>query len=189
MALAQGRDRAGQVDLPLAHHLGHPGVGGVCGAVDVRAFELALDGVFLLDPEDAENGAAVIDQGHVLADHYALGQLLVARKRDGDRPEQAVGGLHVDAAAAPVVHAHEPGERRIAAHGEHEEVRCLAARHGHLPERPGPLQFLGALLFWEQKRRQPIAAVGPYQFRHSLNPHLDRPEDAAPGPHLEADSV
>ena len=85
-ALGEDRDRARQVDRPLSHDLGDAGVGLVGGAVDLTAFEVLVDGVFLGDSEDAQDLPACVGQRYLVAD--GGGGVLAAGKRDGQRPEE-----------------------------------------------------------------------------------------------------
>ena len=90
--------------------------------------------------EDAEDFAPFVRQRHLVADRD--GHVLIAGERDGERPEEPVLQVHVEAGAPPVGRAHEARKRRVGAHAEHEEVRTLAAGERQLLEPARPASAL-----------------------------------------------
>ena len=93
------------------------------GAIDVLGLEFLVDRIFLANLHDGEYVAGLrVDERDLLFGMDAVGKVFVDGKRDRDRPEHAVGQLHVQARTAPVVMPHEAIERRIGAHGQHEDV-------------------------------------------------------------------
>jgi hypothetical protein len=70
---------------------------------------------------------------------------------------------HVDAGAAPVRLAHEAVDGRVGAHRHHQHVRHFAARHRHLRQVAGAVQFLGALGLRGEQGLEAVVAVGFYQ--------------------------
>ena len=83
--------------------------------------------VFLAHRQLAEHLAALgVGERDLLADGEAVGNAALQRQRDRDRPEHAVGQLHLASPSPPVVVAHEAVERRVSPHAEHEEVGNLA---------------------------------------------------------------
>ena len=171
VALGEDRDRARQVDGALRHDLGDTRVGLVGGAVDLTALEVLVDGVFLGDREDTEDLPAFARQRHLVAD--GDGEVLAAGEGDGEGPEEPVLQAHLEARAAPVGRAHEARKRRVGAHGEHEEVRDLAARERQPFQGARPLQRLVPLLFGQQQGLQSGGAVRGDQRRHGASPSLD----------------
>ncbi len=107
-ALGQASHTSGEVDLALLHDLVHTGVGSIGGAVDVFALECLVGRVFFHDLHDGQDfPACPVDQRHFLLDVNAAGQVRLAGKRDGDRPEHAALQLHLETDAAPVGLPHE----------------------------------------------------------------------------------
>ena len=171
VALGEDLDRTCQVDGALRHDLGDAGVGRVGGAVDLTALEVLVDGVSLGDREDAEDLPACVRQRHLVAD--GDGEIRAAGKRDGQRPEEPALQAQIAARAAPVGRAHETRQRRVGAHGEHEEVRDLAARERQPFQGARPLQRLAPLVGGQQQGFQGDAAVRGDQRRHGPSASLD----------------
>ena len=122
-AFAQHHDPSGQVDIPLIQHLRHAGMLRIGGAIDVLGLDLLVDRIFLANLHDGENVAGLrVDERDLLLGMDAVGKVLVDGKRDRDRPEDAAGQFHIQARTAPVVVPHEPIERRIGPHCQHEHV-------------------------------------------------------------------
>ena len=122
-ALAQHPDRPGQIDLALRQHLRDARMLRIGGAIDVLGLEFLVDRIFLANLHDGEDFAGLrVDERDLFFGMDAVGKVFADRKRDRDRPEEAAGQLHVHARTAPVVMPHEAIERRIGAHGQHEDV-------------------------------------------------------------------
>ena len=171
VALGEDRDRTGQVDRALRQDLGDAGVGLVGRAVDLAAFEVLVDGVFLGHCEDAEDLSVPARQRDFVADRH--GEVPAAGKGDGQRPEQPVLQPHVEARAAPVGLAHEALERGIRPHREHEKVRNLAARQGQFLQAPRLLERFRPLLLGKQQRIEAGVAVRGNQCRHGSSPRRE----------------
>jgi hypothetical protein len=120
----------------------------VSGTEHLRAFEFTLNGVFLLDGEDAEQLASLaVDQRHVFADTDAVAEFLRTGQRDRDGPKEPVAELHILTAALPVRLTHEAVEWCVSAHAQHEQVGDLAAGQRDLLQAGGPPQLFRPLDF------------------------------------------
>jgi hypothetical protein len=156
---------SGQVDLTLPHHFLHAGMRRVRRAVDVLALEALVRRVFVRHFHDGEDFAAfAVDQRDLLLEVDAIGQFTIAGQRDRDGPEHPVFQLHADAGTAPVRLVHETVERGVGAHGQHQNVGHLPARHRDLGQPFCPGQFFGPLRLRRQQRLEAVTAMGFYEF-------------------------
>ena len=141
-------------------------------AIDVFGFELLVDRILFANLHDGEDLAGLaVRQRHFLAGVDAGGNIPGRGERDRDRPEDAISELHVHARAAPVVMSHEAAERRIGAHGQHENVGDRARIERDFFQSLRAVAFLRTLALRQQQRLDLIRKVRRHELRHgSLRP-------------------
>ncbi len=149
----------------------------VFGSAENRlGFALAIDFVDLGELQDREPLAVIGGQRDIGADLERMRGRLVDRERDRNRPRRARRKAHLVAAARVVGFAHESGQRRERARGEHLEVRDIARGQSHIGQRRDVCAQRGALGRRRFQIDQLAAAVrGDRVVAHA---HREPPADA-----------
>jgi hypothetical protein len=121
-------DGAADEPVALVHDLLHAGMSRVLGAEDRGDLERLVVGEDLLHVDHGHQGAVGVVQGRPLPDLERRLDVRIHRQRDRDRPEGAVGQLHVTADGLEVRLPDEALQRREGADGDHLEVAGLLGR-------------------------------------------------------------
>ena len=128
VSFRQSAYRPAKIDRSLPHDFRYAGMGRVRRAKHMLAFELPVDAVLFLDRKNCEQFLALtVNERDIFTNADAIAEILCTGHRNRYRPEQPVCECHVFATTAPVCLAHEPVQRCIGTHTEHEQVGNLAA--------------------------------------------------------------
>lgn len=89
----------------------------------------------------------------------AGGEFFIMRERDGDRPEGAVGHLHLFTYTLPIIVTHKAIQRSEAADAQHNGIAGFAGAHDQLGKGFRTFQFIVTFLAFKEQYLQRITAM------------------------------
>src|SRR5262249_2017550 len=105
------------------------------------------------------------EERNLLSGMDAFSKVLAYGKCDRDGPEGTAGQFHVQGRTMPVVMPHEPLERRVGPHRQHEDVGDRTCVERNLPELRRPPSFSGPLRLGQQPWPDRWRPVRRYELR------------------------